>query len=73
MTKYGPLDVLGEIGRHHDYQTLLPDTVTAVVPNGPRVRTLTLAALIREKEAAGRAKDKAGLAILRQLLKEKHR
>ena len=71
MTKHGPLDVLGEIGRHHDYQALLPDTVTAVVSKDLRVRTLSLEALIREKEAAGRPKDKAALAILRQTLKER--
>jgi hypothetical protein len=73
MTKHGPLDVLGEIGRHHDYQALLPDTVTAVVSRNLKVRTLSLEALIREKEAAGRDKDKAALLILRQTLKEKRR
>ena len=73
MTRHGPLDLLGEIGRHHGYPELLPDTVTVVVSKDLRVRTLTLAALIREKEAAARAKDKAVLPILRKTLEEKRR
>ena len=73
MTKGGPLDLLGEIGKHRDYEALLPDTVTFVVSKDLRVRALTLAALIKTKEEAGREKDKAGLAVLQQMLKNKRK
>jgi hypothetical protein len=71
MTRGGPLDLLGEIGGHRDYQELLPNTVTVVLSERLRVRALTLAALIREKEGMAREKDKAVLAILRRTLEER--
>jgi hypothetical protein len=70
MTSGGPLDLLGEIGRHHDYQQLLPDTVMIEMSSGMRVRALGLAALIREKEDLAREKDLAVLSILRKTLEE---
>ena len=70
MTRGGPLDLLGEIGRHRGYKDLLPDTVTVAVSKTLRVRALTLAALIREKEDLAREKDKAVLSILRKTLEE---
>lgn len=71
MTSGGPLDLLGQIGRDRDYEKLLADTVTIDVSPRLRVRVLTLAALIREKEEMARDKDKAVLAILRQTLAER--
>jgi hypothetical protein len=68
ITRGGPLDLLGEIGQNRDYNTLLPDTVTIELSHDLRVRVLTLEALIREKEAMARAKDKAVLAVLRKTL-----
>jgi hypothetical protein len=73
MTKGGPLDLLGEIGDHRDYNQLLPNTVTIQVSPGLRVRVLTLEALIEEKEEMGREKDKAVLAILRKTLEQRGR
>jgi len=71
VTIGGPLDLLGEIGRHRGYIELLPNTVTMEVCRGLRVRVLTLDALIREKEETAREKDKAVLAILRNTLEQK--
>jgi hypothetical protein len=68
ITTGGPLDLLGEIGRHRNYRDLLPDTVTIELSQDLRVRVLTLEALIREKEAMARDKDKAVLAVLRKTL-----
>jgi hypothetical protein len=50
LTRCGPLDLLGEIGQHRDYNALIPNTVTIEMSDGLRVRVLTLEALIREKE-----------------------
>jgi len=73
MTRGGPLDLLGEIGRHRDYSKLLPNTVTIEVSRDLRVRALTLEALIREKEEMAREKDKAVLAILRNTLEQRRK
>jgi hypothetical protein len=70
MTRGGPLDLLGEIGRHRGYGELLQDTVRIAVSEDLRVRALTLKALIREKEDLAREKDRAVLAILRRTAEE---
>jgi hypothetical protein len=71
VTRGGPLDLLGEIGRRRGYRELLPDTVTIALSEGLSVRALTLAALIREKEELAREKDRAVLAVLRRTLEER--
>lgn len=71
MTKWGPLDLLGMIGRRRGYEQLLPHAIEMDVKAGPRVRVLTLAVLIETKEEAARDKDRAVLAILRRTLEEK--
>jgi len=71
LTKGGPLDLLGEIGKGRGYDDLLPKTVTMKVSAGLRVRLLTLEALIEEKEEMAREKDKAVLAILRHTLEQR--
>jgi hypothetical protein len=73
MTKGGPLDLLGEIGSHRDYDQLLPDTITIKLSARLRVRVLTLEALIREKEQMAGDKDKAVLPILRKTLEQRGR
>ncbi len=70
MTRGGPLDLLGEIGRHRGYNELLPNTVTLELSQGLRMRVLMLEALIAEKEEMAREKDKAVLAILRRTLEQ---
>ena len=61
--------MLGTIGLGDGYDQLLADVVERKIGDH-RVRTLGLASLIRSKEAAGRDKDLAVLAILRRTLEE---
>jgi hypothetical protein len=70
ITKYGPLDVLGAIGRDEGYDDLAPSSRVFTI-GGAEVRALDLPALIRTKEAAGREKDRAVLAILRRTAEER--
>jgi len=68
ITKYGPLDLLGEIGTGLGYGDLLSRTSEIEVEPGLRVRLLNLETLIGIKEALGHEKDKATLAVLRRTL-----
>jgi hypothetical protein len=70
LTRHGPLDLLGAIGRGRTYESLLEMSDEMVV--GPvRVRVLGLAAIIETKIESGREKDKAMLPVLRRTLEEK--
>jgi len=69
LTRCGPVDVLGQIGRGRRYEDLVPDTIEVHV-GVIAVMVLSLSALIRTKEEAGRDKDRAALGILRQTLRE---
>jgi hypothetical protein len=71
-TKHGPLDVLGTIGKGHDYESLLSETIELALDD-LTVRVLDLPALIRIKEETARDKDRAVLAILRRTLEERDR
>lgn len=73
MTRAGPLDLLGVIGRDRGYDDLLEHTVALKVGEGLTVRVLDLRTLIQTKEEAAREKDKAVLAILRRTLQETSR
>jgi predicted nucleotidyltransferase len=73
MTVAGPLDLLGTVGEGVDYSKLLTDTVEVELSKGVTVRVLSLHALIKLKEALGRDKDLAVLAVLRRTLEEKER
>lgn len=68
LTRCGPVDLLGAIGRDRSYEDLLPEAA-AVDLGGVTVHVLGLAALIRTKEEAGREKDRAVLELLRQALR----
>jgi hypothetical protein len=70
LTNCGPIDLLGRIGHGRAYEDLRPDTEVVRLA-GHEVRILTLGALIRTKEEAGRAKDHAVLAVLRRTLLER--
>ena len=70
MTRYGPFDVLGMIGRGRTYCDLLPLTVEMEVRSGVRVRVLSLEAQIAVKEELGGEKDAAMLPLLRRTLEE---
>lgn len=72
MTRSGPLDVLGRIGASESYPELVAESVEYTI-DAMTIRVLGLAALIRTKEAAGRPKDQAVLAILKRTLAEAQR
>ena len=73
ITRFGPLDVLGAIGRGLTYIDLLPHPVEQDIGDGIRVRVLNLETLISLKEDLGREKDRAILPLLRQTLEEQRR
>jgi len=73
ITRCGPLDVLGTIGRNLDYRDLLPHTVELEIGRGLRVRVLDLETLISLKETLAGEKDLAVLPILRRTLDEKRK
>jgi hypothetical protein len=70
ITCYGPLDVLGTIGKVLAYDDLLPNSHEIEV-GGMRIRVLDLDKLIAVKEELGGEKDRAVLPILRRTLEEK--
>ena len=71
MTKFGPLDVLGMIGKSLTWVDLLPHTRSMEVEPGITVRVLNLGTLIVIKEELGDPKDLAMLPVLRQTLRER--
>jgi hypothetical protein len=73
MTCFGPLDVLGVIGRSRGYDDLLPHTNELEVGDGLRVRVLNLETLIAVKEEVAGEKDLAVLPMMRRTLEEKRR
>ena len=66
-TKYGRLDLLGQLDEETDWDTLLASTVTLPYQEG-ELRVLRLERLIEAKERAGRDKDIAALPLLRATL-----
>jgi hypothetical protein len=73
ITRSGPLDVPGTIGRNLEYRDLLPHTVELEIGHGLRVRVLDLETLISLKETLAGEKDLAVLPILRRTLEEKRK
>ena len=73
ITRYGPLDILGTIGRDLGYRDLLPHSVELDISTGLRVRVLDLETIIAIKEELGGEKDRAVLPILRRTLEEKRK
>ena len=71
MTKAGPLDLPGVIGKSSGYNELLEHTIQMEVGSGLPVRLLDLETLIKVKEETARDRDKAVLPILRRTLEEK--
>jgi predicted nucleotidyltransferase len=72
ITNLGPLDLLGSIGKDHDYDELLRDAIELEI-EGSRLRMLDLDALIRIKKETITDKDKVMLLVLENTLKEKTR
>jgi hypothetical protein len=71
LTKFGPLDVLGMIGKSRTWEDLLGGTQTIEMEPGMAVRVLDLETLIAVKEELGFPKDAAMLPLLRQALRER--
>jgi len=73
LTRFGPLDLLGEIGRSRTYPELVKRAVEMQVGEGVSVRVLDLETLIAVKEEAAAEKDLAALPVLRRTLEERSR
>jgi predicted nucleotidyltransferase len=73
ITRYGPLDLLGTIGRDLGYRELLPRSVGLDISEGLRIRVLDPETLIALKEELAGDKDRAALPILRRTLEEKRK
>jgi hypothetical protein len=73
MTRFGPLDVLGSIGKGRRYQDLLPHAAEMTIEGGIRIRVLNLEMQIAVKEEIGQEKDIAALPLLRHALEESRR
>jgi hypothetical protein len=71
LTSFGPLDVLGTIGRGLTYEDLLPHTIERDIGDGIHVQVLDLPTIIAIKEELGAEKDLAALPLLRRTLREK--
>src|SRR6202041_1692768 len=61
ITRYGPLDILGTIGRDLGYRDLLLHSVELDISTGLRVRVLDLETIIAIKKKLGGEKDRAVL------------
>lgn len=70
MTRFGPLDLLGTIGRGLPYEELLEHAVEMQVGRKLQISVLKLKKLIEVKEALAGDKDKAVLPILRRTLEQ---
>jgi predicted nucleotidyltransferase len=71
-TRFGDLDLLGEITGGGPYEALLPQSTT-IAALGVEVRCLNLEPLIHVKRAAGRPKDLEAIAELQALVEERDR
>ncbi len=71
LTQFGPLDVLGMIGKSRTWEDLRAHAHTMEIESGVEVSVLDLETLIAVKEELGFPKDAAVLPLLRQALKER--
>ena len=70
MTRAGPLDVLGFISDQQRYEDLFAASSEFKMSMGS-LRVLDLEALIAEKKRLGRTKDRAAVALLEEVLKQR--
>ncbi len=70
LTIYGPLDVLGSIGRGLVYQDLLPHSKELRLAGGLTIQVLNLDKIIALKQELLGEKDLAVLPLLRRTLEE---
>jgi hypothetical protein len=72
MTKFGPLDVLGAIGKGRDYSALLPQSKRRKLGT-TFVRVLNLETQIAVKEELAYEKGRLVLPLLRETLRIRKR
>jgi hypothetical protein len=72
MTRYGPLDILGLIGKKRDFSALLPHSRLRVM-GGVSFRVLDLETQIAVKQKLDFAKDRAVVPVLKATLRERRR
>ena len=73
ITTFGPIDVLGTIGRGLSYEDLLPHIVRMEIGGGVEVQVLNLTTIITIKEELAGEKDIAVLPVLKRTLEEQKR
>lgn len=73
LTRYGPLDLLGTIGRGLSFQDLLPHSIEMRITDEVPVNVLDLETLIALKEELAGEKDRITLPVLRRTLEETRR
>jgi len=73
LTRYGPMDLLGTIGRGLSYSDLLSDSVIMKAAEDLTVRVIDLETLIAIKEELATEKDRAMLPILQRTLEERRK
>lgn len=70
ITQYGPLDLLGTIGRNLGFEDLLPHSAEMRLGEDLVIRVLNLETIIAIKEELAGEKDIAMLPLLRRTLSE---
>ena len=70
LTRYGPMDLLAQIGQGLGFAELLAGSNEMEIGAGVRVRVLNLETVISVKEYLGSEKDLAALPVLRRTLEE---
>jgi hypothetical protein len=73
MTRFGPVDLLGAIGKGRSYADLLHGSAELDLGEGVCVRVLGLDTQIAVKEETGGEKDLAALPVLRRTREESRR
>jgi hypothetical protein len=72
-TRFGPLDVLGELTEGRDYEGLLPESDQVPLAQDFTIRVLRLEILIELKRELARDKDKLALPVLIATLNEQRK
>ena len=70
LTRAGPLDVLGFIGDEEKYEDLLERSSEVAMTVG-KFLVLDLEELVRQKKGSSRAKDRAMLELLEEVLRQR--
>jgi len=73
LTRYGPVDLLGTIGKGLGFADLLPHAIEMDVGQGLAISVLDLETIIAVKEQLASEKDLAALPLLRRTLAEMKR